>query len=478
MRHLLRNTFLLSIFGITLFSCKGNKNLDSRDKNLETQLSSIDVQFALADSLIAKAKFDSSNIVLWEISAKSSEDSSYEDYLTALNKIAGNYVELGKFDSMKIVLNNVINSTNTNLDSVNLYSAQAYYTYGLFFVNHNIFDSAKIFLNKALVFREQLLESNSPEIGDIYNGLGNIEFYIQNNQEALHYYKLAKDLMLNRGFYNKGVGLVYMNIGLVYDNLYQFKKARSYLDTSYQIQSRILDKNHPVLAQIEINKMSIFANSGELDSAIVAGVNAMEIISNRFGAKHPYNGMIYNNLGLCYSSYADNKNALIHFEKARQLLESINSNLFNQLAKSYGSLGQLNFSLENNEKAIEYYEKALNLMKSENNDNVSESSQFKKLLAVSYATIGEKQKAQNKIEEAIYDWENEKSASEMQIEKTKIFQAQVLNLVGNYKKAVKVSKQGITYFKNTKNINYLFYSFSQLAEAYLYLNDYNKVIDI
>ncbi len=435
-------------------------------------------QFLLADSMTVKANFDSSNVVLRQIAKKSLKDSSYTPYLKALNKIAGNYSDMGKYDSMKIVLNHVLNFAQENLDSINLSSAQANFAYGGLYLEQNKFDSAKIYLNRALYVRKKIMDENSPEIGDVYNVLGNIEFYRNNNQKALHFYHIALKYMLNRGFYNKSVGIVYMNLGNIYDNLYHFEIAKSYLDTAFTIESRVLDKSHPILAQIEINKMSSFANSGELDSAINAGNNALEILSIKFGKDHPYIGMIYNNLGLCYASYGDNQNALTYFEKASVLLGKINSNIQGQLTKAYGGFGNIYRILGDYNKAVKYFEKALDIIKTETNNNIYESSQYKKNLALSYVNAGFNGKAIKTIEEAIKDWQTADEINNIEFAKTKAFYADVLNKTGKYRKAEKVAEDMISFFKDSENINYLFYSYSQLSESYLNQKKYKSSLDI
>ena len=203
--------FILTLGLIALSGCS-NKQKQINSKKTVVVKKNISA-FTLADSLMKDAKYDNSNTVLFRQLEDFKADSSYALYAKALNKIAGNFYDMGAYDSVAAYCEKALGFAKGHLDSINLETSQTYFALGTLKTDERKFEEAKNYCTKSLNMRKTLLPENDPSIGDNYNLFGNIEFYQHHPQKALAYYEKALALRKRRGFYNKSVALTYMNLG-------------------------------------------------------------------------------------------------------------------------------------------------------------------------------------------------------------------------------------------------------------------------
>ncbi|HED37779.1 MAG TPA: tetratricopeptide repeat protein [Ignavibacteria bacterium] len=468
--------FILTLGLIALPGCS-NKQKQINSKKTAVVKKNISA-FTLADSLMKDAKYDSSNTVLFHQLEGFLADSSYSLYVEALNKITGNYYDIGDYGSAASYCEKALHFAKEHLDSINLETSQTYFALGTLKTDERKFEEAKNYCTKSLNMRKTLLPENDPLIGDNYNLFGNIEFYQHHPQKALAYYEKALVLRKRRGFYNKSVALTYMNLGNIYNDLYQFESSISYFDTASMIQKKVSGKNHPVLAIIAINKSSSFDKIGELDSAIISLKKALDILKLNFGKEHPYMGIIYNNLAILYGSYGDSKKAIEYIRKSIDIKEKFGVKFTNQLIDNYAALGNTYRDLKQYAKSIIEFEKALELIKGIGKPDRVISSNIKKILAVSYLYVGNKSKAYKIGKEAIEELKFSDEYDKFMEIKSKIFFSEILTNIKRYDESIVNSIECIDYLSGTKYTDWLVYSYEKLAEAYFESGDYLSVINV
>ena len=463
--------FLVLIIPFLFVSC--GKKEDTKTIKLESR-----TLFEIADSLSSKALYDSSNQILIPSLDHLLSDSSYSLYVDALNKIADNFYDLGIQDSVLKYSELAIKFSNENLDTINLGISKTYYNLSLVNLDKRKFNEASEFCNKSLEIRKALLKNKSPLIGDNYNLLGNIEFYQHHPHKALEFYKSALKLRKNRGFYDKSVALTYMNLGNIYNDLYDFEKSISYFDTASFIQKKISVENTTLLAIISLNKASSYDKIGELDSAIISSKNALRILKKNFGEKHPYIGLVFNNLAILYGSYGDYTKAIEYIRKSIEIKENLGAEYNTQLIENYAALGEAYKETGEYDKSIIEFEKALSILRSSRDIDWEITSDIKKLLSISYLNAGKIKKALKVGLEAVNELRNSKEFDKFREIKSKIYLSEIFTKLNQYDKSIKNSIVCINYLENTKHLDWLIYSYNNLAAAYFLKGDFNAVIGI
>ena len=264
--------------------------------------------------------------------------------ITGLTSLAKSFIKLGQKDSALFYLNKAESIFSKNADDIN--------KIGDTYLDVPDYKKATSYYFKALAIKPN---------ADTYNNIGFANEYMENNEEAKKYYKLAIDLQPDYLLSIGNLALLY-NRATVYDSaIYYFRKAIA-----------IDPKNVAYLAKIS----SAFFATGKKDSALfylkkaeninIDDADDLRKIGDAYFSYPDYekaigyylkgiaikpNPDLYNNLGLTYAKQEKNDLAKKYYWAAIQLKPDYNTSLKN--------LASIYYSDNNYDSAITYYKKSV-----------------------------------------------------------------------------------------------------------------------
>jgi tetratricopeptide (TPR) repeat protein len=153
------------------------------------------------------------------------------------------------------------------------------------------------------------------------------------------------------------------NLSLIYSDLGQLEKALEYQMRALEIREKILDPDHPDLAQ-SYNDLSLnYLDLGQSEKALEYQRRALEIREKILDSDRPDLAQSYNNLSLIYSDLGQLEKATEFQLRANEIYEKILDPDHPSLATSYNNLSLIYKNLGQLEKAFEYMEKAIKILK-------------------------------------------------------------------------------------------------------------------
>jgi serine phosphatase RsbU (regulator of sigma subunit)/Tfp pilus assembly protein PilF len=206
--------------------------------------------------------------------------------------------------------------------------------------------------------------NNNPVVGkrlkELYSGvLNNIGIIYDDRGEvkkALEFY--FKCIEIDNELKNKqGVASSYNNIGLAYKNQGRIEEGLNYYTKALKIQEEIGYKKG--MAQSYNNIGVIHDEQGNLDIAFDYYLKSLEI-KKQIGDKKGI-ALCYNNIGVFKNDKGHDSEALKYHFKSLELREEIGDNF--GIATSLSNIGVIYYFQENYDLALEYYFKSLKIEK-------------------------------------------------------------------------------------------------------------------
>lgn len=189
----------------------------------------------------------------------------------------------------------------------------------------------------------------------VYNNLGILELFHGhiNSAEILY----MKSLQHEKDRYNLlGISVCYSNLGYLFDDRSDYKKALQYLNEALKIQKLLNDRNS--MTFIYINIGVTYMDNGKFKKADEAFHKSLEI-AIEFNL---YKNIIaaYNNLGALYFRSGDFTKAIDYYEQAVKRAKEYN---FSEgMCQSYNNLGELFEKRGEFNLAFDFYSKAKELL--------------------------------------------------------------------------------------------------------------------
>jgi len=220
-----------------------------------------------------------------------------------------------------------------------------------------IFDKEEAinYLNKVDTKASFILED-----ADLLFKLGRCERKFGNFDKALEYYTKSLAIRLKTlGGEHPHVADSYNNIGITWDDKYEYDKALEYYEKSLAIWLKTLGGEHPDVG-ISYNNIGLIWNSkGEYDKALEYQEKCLAITLKTLGGEHPSVGISYNNIGQVWKSKGEYDKALEYYQKSLAIHLKTLGGEHPDVATSYGVIGQAWNKKGEYDKALEYYEKCL-----------------------------------------------------------------------------------------------------------------------
>ena len=179
------------------------------------------------------------------------------------------------------------------------------------------YKEARIFYQKALKIRQQLLPSNHPDLAKSYNNIGGVYYSMREHSKALSSHeKTLEILQQSLPSNHPDLAASYNNIGAVYERIGEYSKALSYYEKALEIRQQSLPSNHPDLAASYDNIGNVYDHMGEYSKALSSHEKALEIQQQSLSSNHPDLADSYNNIGLVYKNMGEYSKAKTSCERA------------------------------------------------------------------------------------------------------------------------------------------------------------------
>lgn len=234
-------------------------------------------------------------------------------------------------------------------------------------------------------------------LGPCYNKLGNYFYFNKILDSALIFYSKALRLAEKKLYNLEDRASFLQNLGIVYLELSDYRKAEYYFLESLKIKKEIYSSNSFSLGRIYLSLGKFYQNLFSLDQALRFFNDAESIFifkDNKFSFEL---GVIYWNKGLIYHLKGDSEVALTYLFNARKIIESVFVDNIKLLSSLDSDIGDVYKYTEHFDKAIKYYNKAL-----QNADSIPLIKAYRNLASV-YVLTGEPGKAEGYLNELLND---------------------------------------------------------------------------
>ncbi|MES2728418.1 MAG: response regulator [Bacteroidota bacterium] len=259
---------------------------------------------------------------------------------------------------------------------------EAYLYLGIGFCESSNYDSAIIYLNKALIHFQQY-KTTPKNIIRANNYLGIAYEYRTNYTKALYYYYQSYNAASAIGdstYILKSVN----NIGLVYYAMDNYKLAEKFLLMAYKLAISIKSE----LSLMEYNLATLYLAQKKF--ALALEKYKKVLVDDLQSGNQKNIAECYNNIGACYLGLNDLKSAEAFLSKGFEIREKINDE--NGLRNSFVDLADLNIQNGHYNEALILLEKAL---------YIAQKTKNKKGIVSIYDKYIECYKTQNNLKQAL-----------------------------------------------------------------------------
>lgn len=151
---------------------------------------------------------------------------------------------------------------------------------------------------------------------------------------------------------------LFSQIGTIYRDIGELKKALKYQMEILKFKEKILEKNHPNLAATYNNISTIYHMMKELDKALEYQQKALYLKESILEKNYPDLAISYNNISTIFVDMKNFDKALEYQEKALDIKEKFSGDISNDdLATSYNNISTIYKNIGKLNKALEYEKK-------------------------------------------------------------------------------------------------------------------------
>lgn len=306
-------------------------------------------------------------------------------------------------------------------------------------MNLSEYDSASVFIQKALDIQLKLLDTLDIKLLPTYNTYGVLHYYLGNMDQAILNFDKTLQIRLNKyGANHHEVAMSYNNLGSAYEKKMEFQRAVDLHQNALNIRRTTLDSLHPNIALSLNNLANAWYGLGEFEKSNEYHFEALRlrrktfgdnhraiamsyanignnlllqdnpakatyyfrkvvpVMINLYGTDHLLTSDAYENLGLPFYYSGTYDSAFHYLFKALRIRESIQNGINLSVARSYNNIGALYKENRDYELALSYYNKSAEVYKTLLGENCNH-------LAGSYNNLGEVYLETDKYEKS-YDY--------------------------------------------------------------------------
>jgi serine/threonine-protein kinase len=207
------------------------------------------------------------------------------ELLGALGVIQRN---LGRYRQSDTLLRKAINERHRSLGAsaaADRDLAALYHELGVTLRFENLYDSAKVTLERALTMRRAMFPASSPEIATTLGELSSVLQYLGQTAESR---RMIEEVARIQEVNGDSIGLTrtYDRLAVLITTDGDRKRGESLVRRAIAIRERLLGPDHPLVAQ-EYSRLSWVLIDTDLEGSEEAARHALEIQRRRLGNAHP-----------------------------------------------------------------------------------------------------------------------------------------------------------------------------------------------
>ncbi|RPI10614.1 MAG: tetratricopeptide repeat protein, partial [Acidobacteriales bacterium] len=151
-------------------------------------------------------------------------------------------------------------------------------------------------------------------ISTAYLNIGIIYFRIKDYKKALEYLQMSADL--KKKYNLSKIALTYLNIARTYSKTDNPQKAEEFFLKSIDSFNSEFGEDYFRIAELFFNYGLFLESEGRVSEALVIFNKALSICINNYGDKHPLVSLAYKYLGDYFLHQNDYNSALVYYQKA------------------------------------------------------------------------------------------------------------------------------------------------------------------
>jgi tetratricopeptide (TPR) repeat protein len=231
--------------------------------------------------------------------------------------------------------------------------------FGEFLHKMNELDKAERYYQ--LLTRE--LPSDHVDVGMAFNNIGTIYTDRGEYKKAKSYLRRALNIFRRTSHVdNLNVAEIYLNFATVYGHMENAKTALKHEKKALQIQLKILPDNHLTLATTYNNIADTYDSLNKKATALKYYYNALEIELQHLPPNHSDLAVTYNNMASVYIDMHDYQCAREYLTKAFEIRKYTLPSWHPDLADSYRLLATLSAEADDTSDALEKYQESLRIL--------------------------------------------------------------------------------------------------------------------
>lgn len=221
---------------------------------------------------------------------------------------------------------------------------------------YNFSDAVRT-VHKGLNIAQQLEKKDNDLITNCFNQLGHIYDNLYDSKKALHYFnKTLEYCKLIESEEATGGG--HMNLGMVYTEMGLFRQAIHHFEQAHGLFKKSAEPSSSNFNRLYLNLGNLYRLQGDGDKTIEFAKKALDIKLKNYEDTHPSVAKYFGLVGEGYRLKKDYKVALPYFEKFVSLTEKAVGKKNVRTAEAYNALGTIYRDMEQHKKALRLFKKA------------------------------------------------------------------------------------------------------------------------
>ncbi len=313
-----------------------------------------------ADRYFEKARYDSSILYYQKASHEFYDQKNWEKYAQCLNDIGENFTKLSEYDSASVYLNRALQTSLKKLPKATIVLSSIYQNLGTLKRQQGSSKEAINYYQKALN-QVHLSDDDSEDIlTEIYLNYAIALYHLGALKEADSLNALSISIR-NQISGEKDIPIDhnYNLAGLICAEQGDFDGALKNHQQALALRQDKFPTAHPDIAQSYLNIGVIDYQKGDYQSAAENYQQALKIKQHFFGEKNISVAGLYLNLGVVHKMRSDFHKAINYYFKSLSILDDLTGEKHALVADNYTNIGISYRNLKQFDKALKYYQKAL-----------------------------------------------------------------------------------------------------------------------
>ena len=290
----------------------------------------------------------------------SDEIQIFKSYL--LNEICSAYIELNNFDRAMEFNVEALEIQKSLLGENNMMTSFSYNLAGNLQRYNCKFTLALENYTRAINIQNELYPECNIFSHNINLNLSNLHGLLNQREHSLVYcFKALHNYLEIIGENDLHIAKCYHNLGIIYHDLMQLKKAKMMYEKSLEIRKIYLPEKNIEIAASYNNLAILYREMNDFTNSLENYNKSLQIRLEILGENNLDTAQSYNNLGTLYKFLNDKKKSLDYYEKSFNIRVKLFGENNLHVATSYNNFGSYYEDDYNYNKAITYFDKSLEI---------------------------------------------------------------------------------------------------------------------